>query len=268
VANATRTAARLPFERYHAELRAETARFAAAVAAADPALPVPTCPGWTLAQLAAHVGHGMRWPAVIVERRATGPVPNEQADDLEVPDGAEARSAWLAAGARRLSDAVRRLGPETGVWSWADDRTAGFWLRRVTHDTLVHRLDAELAVGRDPRVAADLAADGVADLLDMFTVLPRVDDFPELDALRGDGEALHFHATDQGLGAAGEWLARRSPAGVAWEQRHGPADVTVRGPAAELLLLLTRRAALGDRPGVEVAGDRRLLAHWLDHSRF
>jgi hypothetical protein len=42
----------------------------------------------------------------------------------------------------------------------------------------------------------------------------------------------------------------------------------VRGPAAELLLLLTRRAGLGDRAGLEVAGDRRLLAHWLDHSRF
>jgi uncharacterized protein (TIGR03083 family) len=113
-----------------------------------------------------------------VERRATGPVPHDQTDDLQVPEGAEQRSHWLRAGARRLADAVREAGPTTGVWSWAEDQSAGFRLRRITHDTLVHRLDAELAVGRAVAVAPDLAADSVSDLLDLFRVLPRIDDFP------------------------------------------------------------------------------------------
>ena len=69
--------------------------------------------------------------------------------ELQVPAGATGRRRWLLAGARRLGDAVREAGAQTGVWTWADDRTAGFWLRRITHDTLVHCLDAELAVGRD-----------------------------------------------------------------------------------------------------------------------
>jgi hypothetical protein len=47
-------------ERYDVELQTETARFAEAVRDADPALPVPTCPAWTLAQLTAHVGFGHR----------------------------------------------------------------------------------------------------------------------------------------------------------------------------------------------------------------
>ena len=59
---------------------------------------------------------------------------------------------------------------------------------------------------------------------------------------------------------------RREPSGLAWERARGPADVTVRGRAADLLLVLTRRAAPAGR--VEVDGDERLLAHWLDHSRF
>ena len=110
--------ARLPFDRYHAELLAETARFAAAVAGADPTLPVPTCPEWTLAQLVAHVGHGMRWSAVIVERRATGPVPNEQADDLEwlpraeglvVADATHFCQLESSATAARLADALVRF---------------------------------------------------------------------------------------------------------------------------------------------------------------
>ena len=90
-------------DRYDAELQAETAFFAAAVRDADPAQPVPTCPAWTLAQLTAHVGFGHRWAAVIVERRATGPVPHDQADDLQVPEDAEERSRWLLAGACRLA---------------------------------------------------------------------------------------------------------------------------------------------------------------------
>jgi len=72
-------------DRYDAELRAQTARFAAAVRDADPAMPVPTCPAWTLAELTSHVGFGHRWAALILEQRATGPVPHDQVDDVEVP---------------------------------------------------------------------------------------------------------------------------------------------------------------------------------------
>jgi uncharacterized protein (TIGR03083 family) len=250
-------------DRYYAALEAETARFAEAVHGADPARPVPTCPEWTLGQLTEHVGQAQRWVTVVLERRS--PVPNAEVR-VRVPQDPAERSAWLAAGARRLGQAVRAVGPPTEVWSWSEDHTARFWLRRTTHDTLVHRVDAELAVGREVAVDPDLAADGVADLLDMFAVLPRIDDFPELAELAGDGQTLQFRATDAGLGGTGAWLARRQPSGLAWERAHGPADVTVRGRAADLLLVLTRRADPAAR--VEVEGDGELFAHWLDHSRF
>lgn len=156
-------------DRYDVELQAETARFAEAVRDADPARPVPTCPAWTLAQLTAHVGFGHRWAALIVERRATGPAPHDQADDLDVPKGAEQRSRWLRAGARWLADAVREAGPRTGVWSWAE--------------------------------------------LELFRVLPRIDDFPALAGLCGRGQTLHFHATDPGRARqASGWPGARRPA--------------------------------------------------------
>lgn len=254
-------------DRYDAELRAQTARFAAAVKDSDPAMPVPTCPAWTLGELTAHVGFGHRWASSIVERRAAGPVPHDQVEDVEVPKRADEQSAWLVAGARRLTDAVRESGPGASVWSWAEDKTAGFWLRRITHETLVHRIDAELAVvGRAAAVPSDLAADSVSDLLDMFRVLPRIDDFPALAGLRGNGQTLHFHATDPDLGSAGEWVVRRTPSGVQWEHRHSPGDVVVSGPARDLMLVLGRRANLDDS-GLEVSGDQGLLAHWVEHSR-
>src|SRR5215216_2829462 len=119
-------------DRYYAALEAETAGFAEAVHDADPARPVPTCPAWTLAQLTEHVGQA-------------------------------------GGRARRLGQAVREVGPQTEVWSWSQDHTAGFWLRRTTHDTLVHRVDAELAVGRE--AAADVTVRGRA--ADLLAVLAR-----------------------------------------------------------------------------------------------
>jgi uncharacterized protein (TIGR03083 family) len=256
----------LGFDRYHAELDAETARLAALSHGADPALPVPTCPTWTLGELVRHVGCGDLWAAEIVERRATGPVPNV---DAGLPDGADARSAWLTGAARRLADAVRDRGPRQPVWSWGADRTAGFWLAKMVHDTLVHRLDAELALGHAGEVAIDLAADGVTDLLMSIAVLSPPDSAdPVFAGLRGAGETLHFHATDPGLGEAGEWRVRRTQAGVEWQPGHGKADVAVRGPARELLLVLNRRTAPEQAAGLEVFGDRELFYHWLAHSAF
>ena len=56
--------------------------------------------------------------------------------------------------------------------------------------------------------------------------------------LRGDGQSLHFHATDPGLSGTGEWLVTRAPSGITVARGHGKADVAVRGPAASLLLVL------------------------------
>ena len=45
------------------------------------------------------------------------------------------------------------------------------------------------------------------------------------------------------------------------------ADVAVRGPAASLLLVLTRRLP-PSAPGIEVLGEQALLTHWLEHTPF
>ena len=85
--------------------------------------------------------------------------------------------------------------------------------------------------------------------------------------LRGDGQSLHFHATDPGLSGTGEWLVTRTPSGVTVARGHGKADVAVRGPAASLLLILTRRLPPSD-PAIEILGEQELLTHWLQHTPF
>jgi len=71
------------------------------------------------------------------------------------------------------------------------------------------------------------------------------------------------------LSGTGEWLVTRTPSGVtvARGHGHGQADVAVRGPAASLLLVLTRRLPPSD-PGIEILGEQALLIHWLQHTPF
>jgi hypothetical protein len=76
---------------------------------------------------------------------------------------------------------------------------------------------------------------------------------------------LHFHATDDALGDDGAWRATRTAAGVTWEHAHGQSDVAVRGPAADLLLVLNRRWS---PTRLEVHGDAGLFEHWLEYSKF
>jgi hypothetical protein len=137
----------------------------------------------------------------------------------------------------------------------------------MLHDELVHRFDVELAGGRLGEVAPYVAADGVSDLLaSIATLSPPDSSDPVFGGLSGTGETLQLRAIDPGL-AAGDWLVERTPAGAGWRRGYAPADVTVRAPARELLLVLNRRLDPA-RQGVAITGDRGLFAHWLEHSRF
>ncbi|MGH3211476.1 MAG: maleylpyruvate isomerase N-terminal domain-containing protein, partial [Trebonia sp.] len=53
----------LSTDRLHASLEADTSAIAAIVAEQALSLPIPTCPEWTLKQLATHVGRAHRWAA-------------------------------------------------------------------------------------------------------------------------------------------------------------------------------------------------------------
>ena len=171
--------------------------------------------------------------------------------------------------ADRLIDAVTAAG-SAPVWTLTGIGPAGFWARRRAHEAAVHLADAQLAAGRDVDLAPEVAADAVDEWLTRIVAGPGDTTDPArapAQDLRGDGQSLHFHATDPGLSGAGEWLVTRTPSGVTVARGHGKADVAVRGPAAGLLLVLTRRRPPSD-PGIEVLGEQALLTHWLEHTPF
>jgi uncharacterized protein (TIGR03083 family) len=253
----------LPYDRYYVAIQQGAADIADLVPETDPGAPVPTCPDWTFADLVAHIGGAHRWAATIVERRATEAVPLESVEGM---DPGEDPATWLRDGARRLAEAIHAAGPATAVWSFAPDQTAGFWARRMAHETTIHAADALYTAGRKVSIPADLSADGVSEWLGMLTVAAERG-HRHFAELLGTGETLHFHSTDGWLGKDGEWLVRRTPDGLEVERGHARGDVAVRADAADLHLLLARRIG-PDAPGVEILGDRALFDHWLEHTVF
>ena len=202
---------------YHAGLLESTERIAEILTSAAPALRVTTCPDWTLSELALHVGRAHRWAQRIIETRAQKPI-DMSAVDMGLPATTTRYGAWLCSGATAFSAAVQFAGIRTPVWSWSDNQSVGFWLRKITHDTIIHRIDAELTVGLRPSLSPQMASDGVADLLAAITTLSTVGHpDPIFEGLRGLGETLQLQATD----TADEWFVTRMPEGVRRTGRGG-----------------------------------------------
>lgn len=247
---------------YAAAFLAENRAFAELVGNADESTPVPTCPGWTLKQLFRHVGRGERWAAQIVRDKLDQPLdPRSVEGGKPPPDPADAIS-WLHDGARRLVDAVALTGTETPVWTFLGPRPASWWLRRWLHEVAVHRADAAIALGAEFSLPAEQAADGITEWLERVAIQAGRDGAAlPLE----DGNTLHLHATDPGLGEAGEWTIGVEAGRITWSHEHGKGTAALRGGAAELLLALLRRVPLADT-GVALFGDEAVWQIWLDRT--
>ncbi|MHA3024053.1 maleylpyruvate isomerase family mycothiol-dependent enzyme [Mycobacterium sp. BMJ-28] len=239
---------------FRAALLEQTQLFGEVIRQADPSTPVPTCPDWTLTQLFRHVGRGNRWSAQIITDRLTEPLDPRDVRDGKPPEDPDAAIDWLHGGVQLILDAVDQVGPQK-VWTFLGPRPAGWWIRRRLHEMTVHRADADLTVGLDYGLPAELAADGVSEWIELATA-------------RGlglaPGQRLHLHATDQGLGPTGEWLVVNDDEGLGWSHAHAKGDAAVRGSALDLLLAVTRRRT----DGVEVLGDSAVWDGWLSSTPF
>jgi len=240
-----------------AALEADATRLVELVALADQSAPVPTCPAWTVADLVDHVGTLYRWSAAHVATAARARLSPRSLDLGLTEEGAT--PAWLAEGVGPMLATFSSADPELICWGWGGDRRARFWPRRMLFETVVHRADAAFALEVEPVVDADIAVEGIDELL---SNLPHAAYFaPGLAELRGDDECIALRATD----THAMWLIRLVPAGYAWDWSDGPADVTLRGRAADLLLGLYRRREVDDVARFEREGDLALLDRFLDH---
>lgn len=225
------------------ELDALTAALASGPASAG----VPTCPNWTVTDLATHVGEFCGfWAHVLCEGtgRPKTPFPNPP-DDAALAD-------WVAELGGHLLGELRAIPADASVWTWHEpDRSARFVARRCAHELAVHRYDVQAARGACGAIAPPaLAVDGIDEVLDVL-----VSRRPPSG--QAGGESIHLHGTDPGIDA--EWLIRLHPDRVEVARAHAKGDLALRGAVSDLELLLYGRPALA---AVERFGDESVLDLW------
>jgi uncharacterized protein (TIGR03083 family) len=247
---------------YAAAFLEENRAFSELFRGVDESQPVPTCPGWSLNQLLRHVGRGDRWAAQIVRDRLDHPLDVRSVEGGKPPPDPADAASWLHGGAQRLVDAVELSGAETPVWTFLGERPANWWIRRRLHETAVHRADVAIALGREFPLEPDIAADGITEFLERIAIRAGNNGDP---LPLHEGDTLHLHATDPGLGEAGEWTIRVSGTGIAWSHEHGKGSVALRGGATELLLAMARRTPLA-QTGIEMFGDDAVWQNWLERT--
>src|SRR5579859_2790673 len=263
----TSSAATLHKDQYIEAVRTNSAQLAEA-AEVGLTEPVPTCPGWYVATLVAHIGEVQRFWALQVASRAQEmqPLPRSAFDSCpglyEWLDGVDAGTPdleaipeglidWFRQATDELLVAFEGAAPDEAIWHWSDDNRAVTHMRNQAMEATVHRWDAQNAHGTTTSVDPVIARDGINQHFEVQIAAARRHGKP----IQGNGETFHFHATD----GEGEWLVRFDGDDVTATQEHAKAQVAVRGSIEQIFLWLWGRI-LAD--GLDVHGDASLLARY------
>jgi uncharacterized protein (TIGR03083 family) len=199
------------------------------------ATPVPSCPGWAVRDLTHHLIGLHYWVTDALNggsgRKGGPPMPADA--DLTTAFGASAAM---------LQEALTRE-PQTPSWTFATDEsvgagTVGFWQRRQPHEHAIHRWDLDAALDAEPSLDAELSADGIDEVVNMF--------WPRQVALGRTEEPtaqLQLVAADGGQGWTIGSLSPTTPV------------ATLTGTAPQLLLALWKRIP-ADSPTLRWSGDQ------------
>lgn len=211
--------------------------------------PVPSCPGWTLRDLVTHTGKVHRQKEEVLRSRLT-----DDKSDVKSPVGD--LLDWFNEGAASLLSTLRSVEPSTPMWTWhTPDQTAGFWYRRMAHETLIHRVDAELAHGTVTTIDAEIAEDGIDEALVAFIagIPPWAEADPGDVVIRLTTPNRHWslrEATFSGTTKSGRVLSKIPT--VLLEPGATKRDCEISGGSAALNLWLWGRGSLSD---LIVSGD-------------
>ena len=232
--------------RFRTCLAEDYARLHAAAADALDAR-VPSCPDWTGADLAHHVAEVYLHKTETM-RQGRWPAPWPPDLSGEPPLDALARAYG------ELTEELTTRDPAEPALTWFPaEQTVGFWLRRMAQETVIHRVDAELAADLDHApIPADLAEDGIDEVLTRFLAFASVEYAEEL----ADQVAACDGATVRIDTEAASWLVALGPDAIIVEPGHADTDAVIRADPGTALRWLWRRT--GDE-SVTVEGNHTVV---------
>ncbi|HSN02451.1 MAG TPA: maleylpyruvate isomerase family mycothiol-dependent enzyme [Acidimicrobiales bacterium] len=186
---------------------------------------VPSCPEWTLEELAWHLGVVQRFWAVNLLAREIG-APVATVDD-DIASESAAFAAWCRDSTARLIDALDSLEEDSPCWTWwGEPSNAGAVGRHQVQEAVVHAWDAANAMGLASALPREAALDGIPEFLHVHRA----------DLVVPSAKAITFHASD---------------ADASWTLGAGEAT-TISASASDLVLYLNGRCSLDD---LSVTGD-------------
>jgi uncharacterized protein (TIGR03083 family) len=129
--------------------------------------PVPGCPDLTVGEAARHVGSDSR---MLLYWLREGHRPR---DWQRNPSPSQSLADYLRTGTAPLLAELAEHEPDEPAPSWfPDDRSYGFWQRRMTHEVTVHRVDVQRGNGMSfddvTEVPEDIALDGIDEVLTVW----------------------------------------------------------------------------------------------------
>lgn len=173
-----------------------------------PELPTPGASGRTLAGTVRHLDHVCRDALGWLRSEESPGIRRQPADGEGLCESCERLATGLAVLLAELG--TRDPRAPCATW-WPRDHTVGFWTRRVLHETTVHRVDAQSAVGMmADAIETDVAVDGADEALQLW---------------------FQHRLTVLGVTGSGRYSVGLTVNGADWCADAGPDGVRVRSSA-------------------------------------
>lgn len=218
------------------------------------------CPGWTVANLVAHLTEvHWFWATMAAERLSTPP------DESRRPARADAADLIpkFRAGARHLVDVLAAADPAASVWTWApSQQNIAFITRHQVQEAAVHRWDAENAVGEARPISTAAAVDAIEEFL-TFSVASE-SDHPDQPRPGLDGRLALIAAN-----ANASWTVYDGslPGTVSFSRDATEQLPGLTGTASDLLLWLYGRLEASDLSGTSPHSDGAAVSKLLARLR-
>ena len=204
-------------------------RFATRLEQSDLDARVPSCPGWTVFDLAEHIGGIHQWAAHAIVHRSPDGQPTS------APKSPAELVAWYRDSAGSLLNVLQETPEDAEVWHFGPrPRLVRFWQRRQAHEVTMHLHDLELALGQTEPIEAILAADGIDEVRNVF--FPRQVRLGRMPVLDRSLAVVVAETGDRQVFSGDGTVAADEEA----------AEATVTAPAEVLLLALWHRIPADD----------------------